>query len=363
MPQPEPAARLFDEQVALVFGQARRNAVVSPLMAALVAYVLWPVGDQRVLAGWVAVLVILAVWRHRLAGAYHASPPESRDARLWGRRFLVSLAVASAGWGVGSWLAMLQVGYGYQAFVFVFLLGMAAGTLAIYSPYASAAAIGMSLILGPATFYQLLGGERFHVAMGIGGLCFAVAASSGIRLMNDALQRSFRLAGELEQLSRTDALSGLHNRRAFAEFGKMVLANAARSGRPCAIIMLDVDHFKSINDRLGHAAGDTVIRAIGAMLSGAVRAGEFAGRIGGEEFAVILPEATSELGRALAIRILGLARALRPAHGGEEIRFTVSAGIAASSGEASSFDALLSRADAALYEAKRSGRDRVAVAG
>jgi diguanylate cyclase (GGDEF)-like protein len=356
-------ARLLDEQVSLVYSQLRLNLLISPLMGSLIAYVLWPVGARRLLVGWVAALTVLAVWRQANARAYHASPAEARDARLWGRRFLVSLAAASAGWGVGGWLVMRVAPPGYQAFVFVFLVGMAAGTLATYAAHASAAAIGMSLILGPPTLYMLLAGDRFHAAMGIGALFFAVAASRGIRLMNGALRRSFALAGELEWLSRSDALSGLGNRRAFTEFGEITLANASRAGRPCAIIVLDVDHFKSINDQSGHAAGDAVIRALGAMLSAAVRAGEFAGRIGGEEFAVILPDATLEQGRSLAGRILGLARTLRPEFGGKSIAFTVSIGVAASVGEAGSFDELLARADAALYEAKRGGRDRVDVAG
>lgn len=123
--------------------------------------------------------------------------------------------------------------------------------------------------------------------------------------------------------------------------------------------MIDIDHFKAVNDRHGHAAGDTVIRALGAALAGAIRVGECAGRIGGEEFAVFLPDAGSDQGMALAHRVQALVRSMRPRAGDLPLEVTVSIGVASTHGAPCTLDELLARADKAMYLAKREGRNRV----
>ena len=355
------STRLLAAQLALVYGQSRLAILISPLMAALAAYALWPATRHDVLLVWVVAIAACAVVRNALSKRYHATAPEARDERYWERRFVVTLAVTAAAWGVGGWLVMLHVAHADQALLYFFLITTAAGALVSYGAHAPSAAISVALMLVPATLYMLFSGDRFRASMGIAALFFAVVATRGIRLVSNAFGRSVVLADELDHLSRTDQLSGLNNRRAFTEFGEKALAGASRSGATCALIILDVDHFKLFNDRLGHAAGDTVIRALGKLLSSAVRAGEFAARIGGEEFAVILPNVTLEQAQAFANRILSVTRALRPVFDGEEIVVTVSIGVATSAGAGSDLEGLLANADAALYQAKHGGRDRVVV--
>ncbi len=352
------ADRLRALQLSLVFDQALANQIISPLIAALVSVVLWPMGDPHLLSGWVGVLAILSLWRHLLASGFRRAAADPATTRTWERRFLVSLAVVSAAWGLGSWLNMPADSDAYQALVFCFVIGMAAGASAIYASHGPSVAISTSLIMGPSTLYMLSYGDPFHTAMGVGGVVFLVAASRGVRSMNGALRRNIQLTGELERLAGTDALSGLSNRRAFTEFGETAVANASRSARPCSIVMIDIDRFKSINDRLGHAAGDTVIRALGAALAGEIRVGERAGRIGGEEFAVILPDGGSEQAMALAQRIQAVVRSMRPRAGDVPIEVTVSIGVASTHGSPCTLDELLARADKALYAAKHAGRNR-----
>lgn len=234
--------------------------------------------------------------------------------------------------------------------------------MAIYAAHGASVAIATLLMLGPSTIYFLTFGDVFHTAFAIGAIVFGVTASRGVGLMNNAMRRSFELTDKLDWLSRSDPLSGLGNRRAFAEFGERTLASSSRSGRPCTLIMLDVDHFKSINDRWGHNSGDVVIQELGAILAGTVRMGDFPARIGGEEFAVILPYTTIEQGRILANRILTLVQEMRPALGDERIEVTVSIGVAETGSKPSTLDKLLARADEALYAAKRGGRNKVIVA-
>lgn len=352
-------ARMRVQQLSLIYTQALANQFLSPLIGALVSAVLWPVGNPRMLTAWVAVLAAISLWRHVLASAFQKAATDPATVRLWERRFVASLAVSSAAWGVGSWLNLQSLPDAYQAFVFFFVLGMAAGASVLYAAHGPSVAVSISLIMGPATIYMFTVGDAFHTALGAGGAVFLVAGSRGVRTMSVALRQSIELTGELARLARTDALSGLSNRRAFTEFGELALANAARSARPCAIVMIDIDHFKAVNDRHGHAAGDTVIRALGAALAGAIRVGECAGRIGGEEFAVFLPDAGSDQGMALAHRVQALVRSMRPRAGDLPLEVTVSIGVASTHGAPCTLDELLARADKAMYLAKREGRNRV----
>jgi len=348
-------------QLSLIFDQALSNQIMSPLIAALVSLVLWPAGDPHLLSGWIGVLAAISLWRHLLVTGYRRAARDPATIRLWERRFVVSLGAASAAWGVGSWLNF-PVSPAHQAFLYCFVFGMAAGAATIYAAHGPSVVVSTSLIMAPTTITMFTVGDAFHTAMGMGGVVFLVAASRGVRSMNGALRRNIQLTGELERLAGTDALSGLSNRRAFTEFGETALANAARSGRPCALVMIDIDRFKSVNDRLGHAAGDTVIRALGAALAGAIRVGERAGRIGGEEFAVILPDGGSEQAMALAQRIQAVVRTMRPRAGDVPIEVTVSIGVASTHGAPCTLDELLARADRAMYAAKAAGRNRTVLA-
>jgi len=198
--------------------------------------------------------------------------------------------------------------------------------------------------------------------MAAGGVLFAAGAWRGVRTMSAAMSRALQLSAELERQARTDALSGLANRRALTEAGDAMLAHALRTRRACAALMIDIDHFKRINDSLGHAAGDTVIAALGALLRATVRSDEQAGRIGGEEFAVLLPDADAAQAKALAERLLAAVRAMRVPHVDGPIRITVSIGVAVTGHPAGSLQRLLGRADDALYAAKHGGRDRLEMA-
>jgi diguanylate cyclase (GGDEF)-like protein len=360
--QIEGVERLRAQQLSLAFSQALRTQVLSPVIAALVSATLWPVTDHRALVAWVGVLAGISLWRHLLARAYQRNVVDPESVPAWERRFFVSLASASAAWGIGGWAVMPPGSDAHQALVYFFVLGIAGGTSVVYAAQGRSVAVAISLILAPSAIYMLTFGDLFHSAMAIGSIVFVFAASRGTRLLNDAMRRNIRLASEIERLGRIDSLSGLSNRRAFTDFGTTAVANASRSGRPCAVVMLDVDHFKAINDRMGHAGGDAVIRALGALLAGAVRSGECAGRIGGEEFAIILPDGGEQQAHALANRILDSVRTMRTPLGHQEIRTTVSIGVASTHGAPCTLDELLARADRALYAAKHQGRDRMLVA-
>jgi diguanylate cyclase (GGDEF)-like protein len=168
----------------------------------------------------------------------------------------------------------------------------------------------------------------------------------------------------LREQSVRDALTGLFNRRYLEETLARELGRAERLHGPLGMLMLDIDHFKRVNDSYGHAVGDEVLRALGSLLRANVRGSDIACRYGGEEFVLLLPEASREITRQRAETIRAGASCMAVSDQGRPITpITLSVGVAAFPLDGASAEALLKSADDALYRAKREGRDRVALAG
>ncbi|HEY5520672.1 MAG TPA: GGDEF domain-containing protein [Candidatus Limnocylindrales bacterium] len=168
-------------------------------------------------------------------------------------------------------------------------------------------------------------------------------------------------AEEAENQANIDALTGLPNRRYLDE----LLANVGPRRRALdqlGALMIDLDYFKLLNDRYGHATGDRVLRAVGERISSAVRAEDTPARYGGEEFAVVLRRTTAEQAVEIAERIRTHIADIPPSEMGTAERITVSIGAAVAEVRASELPILLGAADGALYEAKREGRNRVVLA-
>ncbi len=163
----------------------------------------------------------------------------------------------------------------------------------------------------------------------------------------------------LEQASLTDHLTGLPNRRFALDKLQVYWAEASRHGDEVAAIMIDIDHFKSVNDRFGHDVGDEVLRRTAAVLDKGVRKDEFVSRLGGEEFLVICHRASLEDAELCAERLRRMVSENQISFGGFEGAITISLGVAATKPPVESYEALLRAADEAVYTAKRSGRDRV----
>ena len=169
---------------------------------------------------------------------------------------------------------------------------------------------------------------------------------------------------ELVRLATRDALTGLLNRRAFFDTAGHLLERGAAAGRSAAILMIDVDHFKSFNDRHGHAVGDQVLQGVARQLTAALRQNDLVARYGGEEFCVLLDVADLAQAQELAERVRRQvqAHAGQALHDGRDLSVTASIGLALHTGPGRTLSDLLSEADAALYDAKRSGRNRVELA-
>ena len=202
---------------------------------------------------------------------------------------------------------------------------------------------------GRRTIAALLVGWRRHIdeVDATGGAFLSLLAAQAAL----AIERA-DLAEELSRQAQSDPLTGVANRRGLARSLERDLAAARRSGRPLAVAMVDLDHFKEYNDREGHPAGDLLLRAATRAWANHLRAGDLLARYGGEEFAVVLPDCGAQT------EVVGIVDRLRRATPGET---TASAGVALWDGREPAAQ-LIRRADAALYEAKRAGRDATRLA-
>ena len=170
-----------------------------------------------------------------------------------------------------------------------------------------------------------------------------------------------RLFREVERLSTTDPLTGLSNRRHFDGAAKLEVMRARRYGRPLSAVMMDLDHFKRVNDTFGHTVGDRVLVAVSGLCLGLARKMDLKARLGGEEFCLLLPETPVESASVLAERLRADIEAMPLEADGQAFRITASLGIAGyAAGD--ELEAVLERADGALYAAKESGRNRVVLA-
>jgi diguanylate cyclase (GGDEF)-like protein len=217
---------------------------------------------------------------------------------------------------------------------------------------------------GPATGWMLSTGVSSYVASGVVIFLFA-------QVLEDWRARE----RELYEQSRTDELTRVSNRRQFMDVAQRRLAEARAAGRPLSVVLVDVDHFKRVNDTHGHPAGDRVLQAVAEALRAEVRGSDAVARLGGEEFALLLPDAGPDAALQVAERCrTRVAQARTPGAGGGQgggqggggeggapVAVTVSLGVAsACHPDAGRLEDLLRLADAALYRAKQEGRDRVA---
>lgn len=178
----------------------------------------------------------------------------------------------------------------------------------------------------------------------------------------EAQQKLEAAQRQLEHLALTDELTGIANRRHFMSVAHYQFAQAQRYRQPLSLIVIDIDHFKGINDRYGHEAGDRVLQALCQNCAGMIRQSDLFGRIGGEEFAIMLPNTDRRAALALGKRLNALFREIGVDYDTARLAFTASLGIATLDKEDEDFEALLRRADRALYTAKQTGRDRTIAA-
>lgn len=202
-------------------------------------------------------------------------------------------------------------------------------------------------------------GRTFWASLTGNSMTFAGIQSVFISIL-DITDRKL-IQQELERLATTDPLTGVYNRRNFFDLAQKELRRSIRYGHPYAMLMLDLDYFKSVNDQYGHSFGDSVIRRFSEVVMNNLREEDLFGRVGGEEFSAVLVSAENEGAYLVAERIRRCWQEETFDYNGVELHFTVSIGVSEMQSEVETVEDIMERADAGLYKAKRSGRNCVIV--
>lgn len=350
--------QLFRQSFAAIFG--------SFLGAVMLCWLCWDRFSHQVILIWLVALGASSLLRIHLFMGWFRCPHAERTPDRWERRYWLTLMLSAGIWGAGALAVMPTDDRVSQVLVMLFTVGMSVSAVSCYSAYRYMTLMSMALVLLPCTVWLLFQPSPMQVGVAVAVLVFSTFVVSATRKLSDALEKAFRLTRQMERAhnistraAQTDELTGLMNRRAFFEHAHLLYAQCRHNSQPLCALMLDMDHFKEINDTYGHQAGDQVLRQIGGVISASFRQTDVYGRLGGEEFAVLLPNTSLETARDIAEQLIraisGLAAA--PVHG-----LTASLGVASIRSVDQDLHSLMNTADKALYRAKAQGRNQVAVA-
>lgn len=368
--EPDPAGRLslnslvLIDKLQLLYRHSVQAVVVSLVIAAMLTAILWLHNRAIDVLLWYAAIVGTSLLRAGLFWLYRRNSPQGEAVLSWRLPYVVTLLLSSAVWGLGLVLVVPQDSLLYQAIAYYFLMGMSAGALSIYYSMRSYALMTLVLMLGPMTVWMFVQAAPAPALMGVAALVFLLSARRATGVLSSVLQRNFYLAHELkkakeraEDMARTDALTGLNNRRAFMELAEQALSLCRRAEQSAVVIVLDIDHFKQVNDTRGHAVGDLVLQHIGRVLACMMRESDVCARLGGEEFVVFMPNTSLEGGMAVAEKLRQSIEGQTVLMAGNGCGVTASIGVAWSKHPV--LESLLLNADHAMYRAKQGGRNRV----
>ena len=361
------AGQVRADRLQQLFRQSFPAVLGSLLGAMMLCWLCWDRIEYEVMLAWLGLLSAATVLRLAVFAGYLRSPASQRTPQRWEPRYWGTLVLSAGIWGGGA-LAMMPAGdLLTQALVMLFTVGMSVGAVASYSAYRSMTLAAIALVLLPCSIWLLAQPSKLQFGTALAALLFAAVVVLSSYKLSDALERAFRLSREMERAhslsilaAQTDELTGLNNRRAFFEQAQQAYQHCQGHQLPVCVLMLDIDHFKQINDTYGHHIGDLVLERIGAVIRRHFREADVSGRVGGEEFAVLLPDTTlrvaTDIGQRFVEAIAGLNA--EPAH-----LITASLGVASAQVGHADLQYLLNSADQALYQAKALGRNQVAVAG
>ncbi|MDD0809113.1 diguanylate cyclase [Curvibacter sp. RS43] len=359
----------------------QRLRLLAPVMAGLNAFMVLVLGMRLLLVdlpevaqSWQLHLLLAHLGMGILmTGCALAAQHWRHDSRRWVGRWLPTTANALA---LGFSIGLACIDQLVTPSITPFLLGCMVSALAFHQrPVTAALLFGVTAVvffgaMGQAqTQSEALLSNRLN---GLAGCALAWTLSvmlwrkftllnlqqAELEKANSELQVKQR---ELERLTRVDGLTGLLNRVTFVDLTRGELARARRQGTATTLLVLDLDHFKRVNDSWGHPAGDAVLRHVAALCMGTVRSTDLVGRLGGEEFIVLLPATQAEAGRKLAEKLRQRLEQSPVRVQNEVIHITASIGLSAAGPQDKNadFDSLYQSADQALYQAKHQGRNRV----
>lgn len=356
-------------QLSLYVDNHLHDRYLAPPLAIVVAglLTLWvPVWQAGV---WLALALLAIVTYTLVYLRFKRAAADVQDEQHWVRRIALAHGAHMTIWSSIVVWAYVPGNLNSLMFVMLVHVGLISLTVVMSNPHrqlllSDLIAAALALLAPP-----LLDGTLFSLGlMALGGFYLALMLMVGMKIHASTTEtlvlreRNRELIHELEQQLETDSLTGLKNRDYFIKTARTELERVARYRQPLALLMVDIDHFKQINDTHGHLAGDEVLKSVTLVLSDMVRANDCLARLGGEEFAVLMPQTGLEQAYTAAERLRAAIAQVRCHLQGAEVRPTVSVGIAVAAEGGETLSSLMRRSDLAMYEAKAQGRNCVVAA-
>ena len=360
-------ASINAEQVAILLNQSYLAAYLSLIIVILLAVVLWPVQAEWKVLTWSTTLISIGLARLVIHVAYRRGSPEIPNIQVYARAYLTVSILYFSGWGLGGVWVMPDTSPVHQVIIFFFLMGLAGSAMAVFSMSRNMQLIVIVILLCPSTVKFLISGSIAFQGMAIATIIFFLSALRSSAILWQTMHQNILLKHELavakveaEHLARTDGLTNLYNYRAFHEHAERHLNLVKRNQNPLCLLMIDIDNFKSVNDKYGHVVGDFALIHVAKLLKNNVRSSDICCRVGGEEFAIILPDTDAQCALDLSEKIRREFEISPVNLDGNILPLTISIGVA---DKLTSVDELVRNADSALYKAKRNGRNRVEYLG
>lgn len=315
---------------------------------------------------WAVIELAIVANYIRVYRAFKRADVQPRDERRWANRIAVAHGAHMLAWSSLVFWAWQQGNFSSLIFIMMIHMGLIALTAAMSNAHLRLLTLDMIFPVLAFLGLPLVDPSWFNVGLSLLGGCFTALMIQVGRQINayttEALQlrqRNEALIAELESQAFRDSLTGIVNRRYFLATAERHLLAARQHANPLALLIIDLDHFKQINDQYGHLAGDEVLVAVVDACVHHLRSGDCLGRLGGEEFALLLPDATWSEAMETAERLRRATETLAVAVGDNVVHPTVSIGVALLATTDGSLSSLMHRADLAMYSAKMQGRNRV----
>lgn len=352
------------DKIRLLYDQPLPAVLFTVIAACVYAGMMWAQADKKILLSWLGMVGLVSIIRIILFITYTKKNPVGDEMLEWEKPYFISLMFAFITWGFGMALVSYNLPFLYQIITSFMLIGIAGSALSTYAAIRYLAVTALLVILLPMIIVFIFAGEKTQMLMAVAALIFVIAGIRSSRIYSNSLHYSFMLTHELsnakeeaEKLASIDMLTGINNRRAFTDLSKIQVEYCKRHEHFVSAMIIDADHFKSINDTYGHAAGDIALQYLSQILQSLTRTSDIIGRIGGEEFAVLLTNTNINDAMLVAEKLKNWI-ADNPVHIDDKyFSMTVSIGIA--SDDNYELEKLLNNADKAMYKAKHAGRNQV----
>lgn len=356
--------KIHIEKIRLLYQHSLIPVILSGVASFFLVAALWASADQRHLLIWLSATLFFACLRVLLITKFQREKPQEDDVLKWEKPYSISLMAVFLLWSVGLIWIMPRDNLTAVFILNTFSIGLAGAAISWYSPlrYLQIATISLALI--PMIIVLLTLGRPEALWVGVAACCMYVSCMITSMLLQKTFNGNLELAYDLqaakkhaESLASTDSLTGLNTRRAFFDKAESLFAYCKRNNQPISTLMLDIDHFKKINDSFGHAAGDVALRNLAQLLKNNLRESDLSCRFGGEEFAVLLPNTNVEEATEMANLIKKMMATTIIALADENaLSLTASFGVAE---HGTTVEDLLNNADKAMYLAKNNGRNYV----